>query len=1132
MVSNFTFLQVEWQELHQHATEAETFVMSSTRTSAFYSRLAMETAVRWMYDHDSSLQKPYDTSLVALLNEQSFVNVLPPNTAQNLHYIRKVGNDAAHASISRAPSEQQALSSLKMLYGFLSFFSYAYSEHRQPIPPFSEANIPTTPVAGKSLEEIQALQEEYQTQVEEINKQKALLAASEAARNALQKQLAEIQERKENNRKKAFTVETPVSEAETRRLFIDLLLREAGWNPTLPHVQEYPVTGMPTSVNPSGKGYADYVLWGEDGKPLAVVEAKKTLRNAQEGQYQAELYANCLEQMTGQRPLIFYTNGFRTFLWDDQFYPPRQVQGFYTRDELQWLIGRRQGRKDLTRQTVNAGIADRYYQKEAIQRVSESLMNKSRSALLVMATGSGKTRTAAALVDLLMKGGWVRRVLFLADRNALVRQARGAFKKYLPHLTQIDLTEQKENDTSRMVFSTYPTMMNRIDGARVGDNRFYSPGYFDLIIIDEAHRSVYLKYKAIFDYFDAILIGLTATPKAEVDKNTYELFHLENNNPTYAYELNQAVADTYLVPPKALEVPLKFHREGIRYQDLNEQEKDEYEMSFRDEETGELPGEIDASALNNWLFNQNTVDKVLTYLMERGIKVEGGDKLGKTIIFARNHRHALYIEERFNELYPQYRGKFLRVIDNFEKKAQGLLDDFSEVSKFPQIAVSVDMLDTGVDIPEVVNLVFFKTVKSKAKFWQMIGRGTRLRPDLFGPGQPKTHFCVFDFCENFEFFDAHPEGLESNAQESVSQKIFKTRLRLSQVLQGEAYVDEPHQSLRTQLLDQLHASVAQLSDTSFTVRQHWATVLKFRQRENWDYLNQTDVLELTQGISGLVLPEGEDELARRFDLMILNFQLSLPTESKSQKKYVTQLSGIAHHLGKKKNIPAVVAHMSTISAMQTDGFWSQVGMTDLERVRGELRGLMNFIDKDERAPVYTNFEDSLDYGAVKEHEIIPLGSTLPNYRLRVERFIRENKDHITISRLYTNQPITLTELEQLEQILFDGDERGTKEDFQREYGSDQPLTLFIRSIIGLDVQAARKAFSDFLGVGALKADQITFIDKIIEHLTVNGVIDRGRLFEPPFTDIHDQGVLGVFPETQVSNLLSIIDRINANAGVA
>jgi type I restriction enzyme R subunit len=643
---------------------------------------------------------------------------------------------------------------------------------------------------------------------------------------------------------------------------------------------------------------------------------------------------------------------------------------------------------------------------------------------------------------------------------------------------------------------------------------------------------VYLKYKALFDYFDAILIGLTATPKAEVDKNTYELFHLENNNPTYAYELSQAVADTYLVPPKALAVPLKFHREGIRYEQLNEQEKDAYEMTFRDEASGDLPGEIQASALNNWLFNQNTVDKVLGYLMERGIKVEGGDKLGKTIIFARNHRHALYIEERFNALYPQNRGKFLRVIDNFEKKAPGLLDAFSEPSKYPQIAVSVDMLDTGIDVPEVVNLVFFKAVKSKAKYWQMIGRGTRLCPDLFGPGQPKTHFCVFDFCENFEFFNIRPEGIEAGLQESLTQKIFKSRLRLAQLLDGQAFGDEPHQALRTRLLDQLHAAVAQLSDTTFTVRRHWSTVRKFRQRERWDHLSPTDVLELTHGVAGLVLPEGEDELARRFDLMLLNFQLTLPTESSRQKEYVTQLSGIAHHLAKKKNIPAVVAHLPMITALQTDAFWSQVRLPDLERVREELRGLMHFIDKVERAPVYTNFEDTLDCGMVKEPEILPIGSALPNYRLRVERFIRENKDHMTISRLYTNQPITLPELEQLEKILFDGGERGTKEDFQREFGTDKPLTVFIRSIVGLDVKAARTAFSDFLGVGRLSADQITFIDKIIDHLTVNGLIDRGKLFEPPFTDLHDQGVGGIFPESEVNHLLSIIDRINANAGVA
>lgn len=476
--------------------------------------------------------------------------------------------------------------------------------------------------------------------------------------------------------------------------------------------------------------------------------------------------------MTGQRPIIFYTNGFTTWLWDDLMYPPRQVQGFYTQEELHRLILRRSQRKILKNRPVNKVIAGRYYQEEAIRRVTEAFEKGERTALLVMATGTGKTRTTIALCEILMKAGWVKNALFLADRNALVTQAKNAFVEHWPSLTVTDLTKEKENEKSRMVFSTYPTIMNLIDKEVDENGRFYGPGHFDLIIVDEAHRSVYVKYKAIFEYFDALLLGLTATPKSEVDRNTYELFGRDSHDPTYAYELDQAIADGYLVPPKCISVPVKFHREGIKYKDLTDKEKEEYEMTFRDEEHDLLPDAIDASALNAWLFNKNTVDQILSYVMEHGVKIEGGDKLGKTIIFARNHKHAEFIEDRFNQLYPEKKGHFLRIIDNYDKHAQATLGNFSDPEKLPQIAVSVDMLDTGIDIHEIVNLVFLKPVKFSAKYWQMIGRGTRTRENLFGPGLHKTHFLIFDFCENFEFFDQYPDGVEPSPQESVSQKVF------------------------------------------------------------------------------------------------------------------------------------------------------------------------------------------------------------------------------------------------------------------------------------------------------------------------------------------------------------------------
>ena len=668
----------------------------------------------------------------------------------------------------------------------------------------------------------------------------------------------------------------PLNERQTRKLYIDTLLKEAGWDELKTgHDIEYPVTGMPLTTNPSGTGYVDYVLWGKDGRPLAVVEAKKSIREARAGKYQAELYANCVEHMHGRRPVIFYTNGFETFLWDDTFYVDRLVEGFYTQDELQLLVDRRASRKDLRTFAINADIAGRPYQLEAIRRVAENLVvtgprgtlrGKNRASLLVMPTGSGKTRTAAAIVDMLTKCNWAKRVLFLADRNALVTQAKNAFKEYLPELSAIDLTREKEDKGTRLVFSTYPTILNKIDTVKADDQRIYSPGHFDLIVIDEAHRSVYQKYRAIFEYFDALLIGLTATPKKEIDRNTYGLFGIEDDQPTFGYEFDDAVSEGYLVPPRSISVPLKFQREGIRYADLSEEEKREYEEKFGDPTTEEIPVAIESSALNTWLFNKDTVDKVLAFVMENGLKIEGGDKLGKTIIFAKNHKHAVFIEERFNKNYPGYTGRFLRVIDNYESKAQDLLEKFCDVfnPQDPQVAVSVDMMDTGVDAPRVVNLVFFKVVRSITKFWQMLGRGTRLCPDLFGPGMDKQEFLVFDFCENLEFFDEHPEGLKASQAKPLTQRIFETRLQVAGLIAQNEDATDRDQSLRTTYLDELHEAIATLDPKRIAVRKQLRYVEEFKHKDKWQNLSRGDILEIHEHLSHLPpVDEGDDELARR-----------------------------------------------------------------------------------------------------------------------------------------------------------------------------------------------------------------------------------------------------------------------------
>ena len=719
---NFAFLKQEFPHAAESASFAERHVYGDPRASCFHARHALEHLLKRVYKVEKALKPPTVTNLDGYISDPAFRELVPEVVWQKAAYIRQAGNVAVHGNKSPAP--EKALDVVRELYHVLYWTGRTYLRKGAESlrgKTFDESLVPTVDPATTpaSVQELQAL--------------KAQRDAAAEARKEIESELEAVRERlaaiKAENGGVPETHDW--NEDKTRTLIIDLDLERAGWPLDREQDREYAVTGMP---NESGIGYADYVLWGDDGKPLAVVEAKKTTVDPAVGQQQAKLYADCLETMHGQRPVIFYTNGYETRLWDDLAYPPRPVAGFYKKDELASLIIRRAQRAPLDVSQVKDDIVERYYQKRAIGSIGEQFAQTRRKALLVMATGSGKTRTAIALVDLLQRAGWVKRALFLADRVSLVNQAVGAFRAHLPQSSPVNLVTERET-TGRVYVCTYPTMMGLINETRSGEARF-SVGHFDLVIIDEAHRSVYQKYGAIFRYFDSLLIGLTATPREQVDRNTYVLFDLEPGVPTDAYELETAVADGFLVPPRVQQVDLQFPCEGIDYDSLSDEEQEQWEsLDWGDDvDENSLPAKVNAAAINSWLFNKDTVDKVLQHLMEHGHTVEGGDRLAKTILFARNHTHAQFIEERFNHHYPQYKGHFARIIDHYATYPQRLLDDFSQKDSAPHIAISVDMLDTGIDIPEVANLVFFKPVYSKIKFWQMIGRGTRLCPELFGLG--------------------------------------------------------------------------------------------------------------------------------------------------------------------------------------------------------------------------------------------------------------------------------------------------------------------------------------------------------------------------------------------------------------
>lgn len=1145
-MTNFQFLKPEWPSLFAKMNKAEERVRSEPESTAGKCRLVLEECVHRIYDIEY-LEVPYNDALNNLLTNEEFKSIVRSDIINGMHYVRKIGNSAAHYKTKKVNSKD-AMISIKYAFTFLKWFVSSYNDAAPDLPAsFDEGLIPKVGAQGSMLTSLKKEQEEDQkalkAQIEQLQKDKeAILEKAQVNDLAFAAYKAGIEEAKKviETKKKSRTtkVASEFNEAETRKHLIDANLKEAGWfDLEEGNELEYPVTGMPvTADNPKGNGYVDYVLWDDNGKPLALVEAKRTSKDPEDGRHQAALYAHCLEQMHGQRPVIFYTNGFETKIWDDAFYSaPRTVYGFYTKDELRWHIQQRSERKDVRKSSVNAEIAGYPYQLLAIQRISEILVTdgadglrgNKRNALLVMATGSGKTRVAASLTDVLFKNGWVKRVLFLADRNALVRQAKNSFGDHLPELSAIDLTQEKEVDTTRLVFSTYPSMLNKIDSARNEKGRTYGVGHFDLIIIDEAHRSVYNRYKAIFDYFDAILIGLTATPKDSIDHNTFELFDCSDDDPTYSFELDEATP-TYLTPYNNIDVTTEFLREGIKYKDLSEEEKEKYEETFEDKATGLFPEEIGANAMNKWLFNKDTVNKVLDALMTHGLHIEGGDKLGRTIIFAVNQKHAKFIVECFEERYPESPPEFMAMIHHGVSHAQSLIDAFCDhhKEKNPQIVVSVDMMDTGIDAPRVLNLVFFKVVRSYAKFWQMIGRGTRLCPDVFGPGQPKEHFLIFDVCGNFEFFDVNKKGKDSNPAKPITQQTFEANLQLSRLLAETGKAENIE--LAHSYLDKLHTSIEKLDRQRFQVNMHLKYVEEFKERKRWNNLSADDVHQIEEYLSALPSPEVINEIARRFDLMMLKLQIANLLMLSAEQGYHEKLINIADELGKKYTIPQVLKSKELIEELKDPDFYKDLNQKKLDSIKEELRSLVIYLEQKGMTPIYSDIEDSevtINIG----NPLKAYGSAI--YKKRVESFIRENKHQITIAKLNTNKPITNDELVQLEHILFDGGECGTKDDYIKEYG-EQPLGTFVRSILGLDVAAAQQAFAEFLQAGNLRADQMTYVNNIISYLTKNGLIDKRMLFEAPFTDVNDQGLLGVFNDADAKRIIRIIDGVNGNARVA
>ena len=1068
---NFDYLQqIEvLKDLYKFCSTAEEHQQTDHDLCGWNCRKALEWMVRAVYKlkHVVVTER---TNLYELTTGKPFLELVGDDERimMAVHYVRKIGNIAVHdGGITQKESFYTLMNTYNVVGTILLRLGVLAT-----LAPFDKDLIPKRPSMGVLPgDDIPEASNEFVNSVNPENVKKP----------------------------KAKKVESTLTEAETRKQFIDLLLKEAGWEvlteegvmmPAKAAI-EIEVEGMPNST---GKGYCDYVLYGKDGKPLAVIEAKRTSKSEEEGKHQAELYAGCLEKVHGYRPVIYYTNGFHTKMIDPLDYPPREVMGFYTLDDLENIYAHK-NRQPLKELGIKDKITNREYQKRGIRAICDHLMEKHRRGLLVMATGTGKTRVAISLCEVLMRLGWVKRVLFLADRTSLVDQASKSFASLLPTYTTCVLSDGSDKDMkARLMFSTYQTMINLIDEK----DKAFSVGFFDLIILDEAHRSVFGKYTTIFDYFDSFLVGLTATPREEVDKSTFDLFGLESGEPNFTYTMEEAVEVPYLVDYVPISRTTKRLRDGIVYDSLTEDEKQQLDKAWEYERDRALmekgivlpktPRDIEKKEMFTYIYNTGTCDKVIEDLMTNGLKVENGTKIGKTIIFAYDHHHAQMLVDRFYALYPQFDSKFCQLVDYSVNYAQDIIDKFKVREQMPQIAVSVDMLDTGIDVPDILNLVFFKPVYSSIKFIQMVGRGTRLCEDIFADGSDKTCFYIFDWCENFEFFKKNPKGLPSQVTLTLTERLFDLKVDLAVALQHQKYQQEEFtKNLCHDLKEDLYAQTLFLNELHQGVRKVWETVRKFKVKDNWVYLSGLDAFELRTKVAPLIISEVNENGAGAFDALMLNIMLSqvMPDEVKATRSK-NKVTIIAQRLQAKATIPAVMERMDLIKEVSNPDFWKTATLERLEYVRKELRDLIYALTNSKREKFFINISDTMEDKDDVEKPVMQR-----DYHSRILDYLNTHQDHPAIRKIYQLEPLTTEDVKELEKICWK--ELGTKEEYETYIKKGDLLcgdkvAVFIRSIIGINRVKAREMFSKFLSDNVLNSMQEEYLNQIIGYVVENGDI--------------------------------------------
>lgn len=1107
---NFDILKDGWPELAALGGFAESYTHADPASALVKLRLFAENLTKDIY-RDLRLPKPEQPTFVDLLKNDAFTAITPKVVLDKLHALRMHGNKAAHGEQVRT---QHALWLLKEAHDLARWLCIQYGEAKAgQLSAFVQPSVP-----GQTEEkERRQILEKLAAQEAQME---ALLAELEDARSkasAAEKQAAEI--KAIAGSAQAVADELNFSEAETRTRLIDSLLASAGWdvgeglNNTVQVGKEVELDGQPTAT---GTGYADYVLWDDNGNPLAVVEAKKAAVDAERGRHQAKLYADSLEKKYGHRPVIFYTNGFDIWIWDDaQDFPPRKLFGFYSKDSLQHLANyQRLHKKPLDAIKINEQIVDRLYQLEAIKRVSERFTQKHRKVLIVQATGTGKTRVAIALTDLLIRAGWVKRVLFLCDRKELRKQAKNAFNDFLSEPTRIITSRVKSNASERVFLATYPSMQKVFQS--------FDPGFFDLIIADESHRSVYNVYGDIFHYFDCHQVGLTATPVDFVTRNTFRLFGCEGQLPTANYELEQGVEEGYLTPFEVFEHTTQFLRQGITLDGLSPEQIKELE------EQGEDPAQYDFASeqIDKIIYNKDTNRAILRNLMENGIKDATGQLLGKSIIFARNHQHAMLMRQLFDEMYPQFAGKFCQVIDNYDPRAEQLIDDFKGegTNDDLMIAISVDMLDTGIDIPEIVNLVFAKPVKSPVKFWQMIGRGTRLCADLFGPGQHKSVFRIFDHWANFARFEMGYRPAEPTQGKPLAQLVFEERLVLAETALNKSEV-----SVFDLIVDLVAQDINALPEESISVREKWKEKRALSRPEVLKAFAPATVARLRQEIAPLMQWRNIRGLgdALALDLLVARMQLAVLRGSGAladlKIELMDRIAALQMHLN------PVREKAETIKRVKSDAFWTDVSVADLEYARINLREIMHHRVKGGSQSVPPKVVDiTEDAGQV---QFARRSATLKSVDMKAYQQVieAELKKHFetnpVLKKIRSGEPVSDREIDVLVSLILTQNPDVRRENLEEFFSETAvPLYLAIRTIIGMDPEAVRDKFASFVQKHPkLSAKQTRFLALLQNHIARYGTIEVERLYDAPFTVIDADGPDGVFEnEVDLTDLIRIV----------